>query len=188
MLLPDNRNPTCSALLSPSQCKMSLAQQKNPICQVRNTNRVGKTESLLLPLPWVRHMLGWGPSGACAAALRGSIPQLVLGTHGGGTGLLVQLRVRYPCPCAGHISRHKPAPCRNSLLARSKGHLSHSVWGSSGRAVPAARPAAPPRCCGTPARGGRALSLRSHTSCWQECQSSHFQGRQVERCGSGADM
>lgn len=131
MLLPDSRNPTCSALLSPSQCKMSLTQQKNPICQVRNTNRVGKTESLLLPVPWVRHMLGWGPSGACAAALRGSIPQLVLGTHGGGTGLLVQLRVHYPCPCAGHISRHKPAhvqefpPCaqQGTLVTLGVGEL-----------------------------------------------------------------
>lgn len=75
-------------------------------------------------------------------------------------------------PVAGHTPV-TGCPVQELRSLHSKGHLSHSVRMSFGRALPCPCPTVPLGGAGDSGSGG-------HTPCWQECQSSHFQGRKVE--------
>lgn len=114
-------------------------------------------------------------------------PHMVLGTHHGGTGVFVRLKVRHQCQCAGHTPvtscTRAGAPCfsqHRTLVTLAVDEL---------RPWPALCVShCPPAAAGHPPGMAGDSCSGSHTSCWQECQSSHFEGRKVERRGLGADL
>lgn len=138
------------------QCKVSLTPQKKPICQVRNTNPLGKAGSCAPPA-WLRPLAG--PSEARAA------PRMIPSWFWGHTVVALGWLCHSGCitsVLALGTLLSQAAHEQELPALPSTGHLSHSLWMSSGHALPLRVPMSP-CCCGAPTGGGRGLLLgKSH--------------------------